>query len=125
MLRNWKSKTSAKYNNLMALAGSGGAPGKEGRIDMTKQGLGRQTQGDIVRIVKRYAAQGVVCSTAHIHASLYPGQVYTPQQSSLRVTLSWMVRTGMLRRQRHGRYASFYLGTSRTREDDHGDTLQS
>lgn len=86
---------------------------------MTKQGLSRQTQNAIVHIVTRYAAQGVVCGTTHIYASLHPGQTYTPSLSSLRVTLSWMVRTGMLRRQRHGRYASFYPINSRTRKDDY------
>lgn len=84
---------------------------------MTHQGWSRQEQDRIANIVRRYAAQGIVCGTAQIYASLYPGQVYNPALSSLRVTLSWMVRTGILRRQRHGRHASFYQDTPRTRED--------
>ena len=87
---------------------------------MTKQGLSSQTQGHILQIVERYAAQGRLCSTQQIYASLCPGTVYNPACSSLRVTLSWLVRQGMLRRQRHGRSSSFYpVSTREEHEDTH------
>lgn len=75
---------------------------------MTKAGLGKHTQTQIIQIVARYAAQDRWCGTGQIFASLFPGTVYDPMCSSLRVTLSWLVRHGVLRRQRHGRYSSFY-----------------
>ena len=75
---------------------------------MTKPGLSQQTQGEICQIVKRYAAQGRRCGLGEIYASLYPGHIYDPRCSSLRVTLSWLVRQGTLRRQRPGRAPAFY-----------------
>ena len=76
---------------------------------MTKAGLGRHIQWQICDIVRRYATQNTPCTIGRIHASLYPGRApYNPQLSSLRVTLSWLVRQGRLRRQRVGRYSSFY-----------------
>lgn len=87
---------------------------------MTKSGLSRSVQEAIIQIVDdAYAAQSRPCETPDIYARLYPGHIYDVRHSSLRVTLSWMVRRGLLRRQRHGRYASFYPVNSRTREDDH------
>ena len=80
---------------------------------MTKSGLNHQIQWQIVEIVQRYAAQGRLCGIAQIYTSLYPGHVYDPQLSSVRVTLSWLVRHGMLRRQRHGRSSSFYPVSTR------------
>ena len=84
---------------------------------MTKAGLSIQTQDRIIQIVARYAAQGRLCGLAQIHFSLY-ATLYRPQCSSLRVTLSWLVRQGILRRQRHGRDSSFYPAS--TREERHG-----
>ena len=80
---------------------------------MTKAGLSKATQQRIVQIVERYAAQGVLCGVAQIYASLCPGMVYSPACSSLRVTLSWLVRQGRLRRQRHGRASSFFPARTR------------
>ena len=80
---------------------------------MTKAGLNTQIQWQIVHIVQHYATQARQCGTAQIYASLYPGHVYNPQLSSLRVTLSWLVRQGMLRRQRHGRSSAFYPVSTR------------
>mgnify|MGYP001594520522 CR=1 FL=1 len=82
---------------------------------MTKSGLGKQSQRQIVETVTRYSAQGQWCDTAEIYTSLFPGTVYDPACSSFRVTLSWLVRQGIIRRQRHGRYSSFYPVC--TRED--------
>ena len=75
---------------------------------MSKQGLSAATQDRITQVVRRYAAQGARCSVAEVFASLYPGRVYNPRHSSLRVTLAWMVRQGLLRRHHLGRHSAFY-----------------
>lgn len=80
---------------------------------MTKSGLCSATQDHIAAIVVQYATQVRLCHTAQIYAALYPGYVYDPACSSLRVTLSWMVRHGMLRRTRHGRLSYFYPASTR------------
>lgn len=74
---------------------------------MTKRGLSGHTEDQITQIVARHAARGVLCSTAQIHAAMYRG-AYDARLSSLRVTLSWMVRKGLIRRQRHGRLPTYY-----------------
>ena len=79
---------------------------------MTKRGLSYATENRIVQIVAQHAVQGRWCSTSQIYTSLY-GTVYAPTCSSLRVTLSWLVRQGMLRRQRDGRSSSFYPVSTR------------
>ena len=85
---------------------------------MTKSGLNHHIQWQVVNIVQRYAAQERRCGIAQIYTSLYPGHVYDPRLSSLRVTLSWLVRQGMLRRQRHGRSSSFYPVSTREEHDE-------